>query len=162
MSYKRTTPLICVIGKSGAGKTATIKESGLKEVVSYASEPRTMREGESQGNPYYFVSESEFLVMKEKGKFAECRPVYDHYKGVTWDELNSKEIFAITPDGVKELKSVGVDVYTVYISGEPFESRGRVETEFENVEYDYEIPNYNSIETRADLLNQIYSTLCTV
>lgn len=156
----RKVPLICVVGKSGAGKTTTIRDSGLKEVVSYAT--REMREGESQGDPYHFIHEVDFKLLEERGALAESRPVYGHYKGVSWEELNTKQVFAITPDGVEDLKKLGVPVFVVYVSGEPFKANREnfEEYDFSNVEFDLEIPNSKPRDERSWTLACWYTNLC--
>ena len=41
----------------------------LDNIENYTTRP--MREGESDGNPYYFLSREEFFKLKEEGFFAE-------------------------------------------------------------------------------------------
>jgi guanylate kinase len=55
--------LIAIIGKSGSGKDAVYDEclrlnSDLHAVTAYSTRPK--REGESEGNPYYFITPTEF------------------------------------------------------------------------------------------------------
>ena len=156
----RTTPLICIIGASGAGKTSTRKASGLTECVSYTN--RAMRDGESEGDPYHFISTEEFERKIASGDFAEWREVYGEYKGVTWEELNNKDTFVISPDGVECLRKLGVPVFVVYIEGPPFERhRDAEEYDFSKVSYDYSIRNFMSIRNRGWLLGELYDMLCS-
>lgn len=93
--------LFIISGPSGAGEDSVMK--GLKDffpverVITTTS--RKMRSGESQGNPYYFISQEEFEGGIKKGEFFEYAKHYnDQYYGVT-----NKEIAR-----VKEIDKVGV------------------------------------------------------
>ena len=62
---KKKTLLLCT-GLSGSGKTYFVKNTlpnGLFYCLKSAA-TRPMRDGESNGNPYYFVTESEFNEMQ--------------------------------------------------------------------------------------------------
>jgi len=50
-----------LIGPSGSGKTAIGNNSGLVELKSHTT--RNKREGENEGNPYYFITEEEFFEL---------------------------------------------------------------------------------------------------
>ena len=77
--------IILVVGPSGAGKSsflrkiATENDSGVHELVSCTT--RKMRAGESQGDPYFFMTESEFMDHSEKGYFVEWAQVHDRFYG---------------------------------------------------------------------------------
>ncbi len=77
--------IILVVGPSGAGKSsflrkiATESESGVHELVSCTT--RKMRAGESQGDPYFFMDQSEFMDKCEKGYFVEWAQVHDRFYG---------------------------------------------------------------------------------
>lgn len=66
-----------VLGKSCSGKDTIfqyLKEDkglNLKTVVGYTTRP--MREGETEGVEYHFVSEERLQEMKDNGKVIECR-----------------------------------------------------------------------------------------
>jgi len=50
-----------LLGASGTGKTTLgnyLKQWGIPELISHTTRP--MRQGESEGNPYYFVTDEEF------------------------------------------------------------------------------------------------------
>ncbi|MCQ2574837.1 MAG: hypothetical protein MJ156_01890 [Alphaproteobacteria bacterium] len=92
---KKNTLLFCT-GISGTGKTYFIKNTlpkglfyNLKSVTT-----RPMREGESQGNPYYFCTEDEF----------------EHYELATklfvneafWKKGQPKWLYGVTEQEIKE------------------------------------------------------------
>lgn len=66
---------------SGAGKTTIVKH--LREVERFKFElsisacTRQPREGETDGNDYYFISADEFKSRIEKGDFLEYEEVYE-------------------------------------------------------------------------------------
>ncbi len=82
----REQPLLIVIsGPSGVGKDSVVQ--GLKEcglpvhfVVTATTRPR--RDGEVQGQDYFFVSKEEFARMIETQELIEYAFVYNDYKGI--------------------------------------------------------------------------------
>ena len=74
-----------VLGKSCSGKDTIfqyLKENNelkLKTVVGYTTRP--MRQGETEGVEYHFVSKEKLQEMKDNGKVIECRD-YNTVHGV--------------------------------------------------------------------------------
>ena len=66
-----------LMGKSSAGKDSFYKELvlnkelNLKQVVSYTTRP--IRDGESDGLEYFFVTKEQFEKFKHDGKIIEYR-----------------------------------------------------------------------------------------
>lgn len=81
----RQTGLIFVISApSGSGKTTLCNEllSGpLKLVASVSLTTRPPRQGEKQGEDYFFVSREEFESRRKKGEFVEWAEVYGNFYG---------------------------------------------------------------------------------
>ena len=82
--------LFIVSGPSGVGEDSVIE--GLKSVLPIervvTTTTREMREGESQGNPYYFISAEEFQEKIVRGEFVEYAQEYnDNFYGVTKEEI---------------------------------------------------------------------------
>ena len=78
--------LFTVSAPSGAGKTSLVKallDSVENLVVSVSHTTRTQRQGEVDGQDYYFVSEEEFLARIDAGEFLEHARVFDNYYGTT-------------------------------------------------------------------------------
>lgn len=80
-------------GPSGSGKSTIVKEvlslygpKIMGTTVSYTT--RTLRGAEQEGKHYHFVSEKEFLSLKEKNFFAEWAYVYNHYYGTAIKQIN--------------------------------------------------------------------------
>lgn len=75
--------LFVIMGKSAAGKDSLYKRlmeqnAELKEIVSYTTRP--IREGETEGKEYHFVTEHQMEELREQGRIAECRK-YDTVRG---------------------------------------------------------------------------------
>jgi guanylate kinase len=116
--------LIIISGPSGAGEDSVIrglinKGLAIERVITTVTRP--MREGESQGNPYYFISIPEFKKMIKAGTFVEWARVYDDYRGCTFEELervkksNRIGIWKIDYQGVKTAKKRIKGVVSIYI-----------------------------------------------
>ena len=67
--------ILVISGFSGAGKDTIAKlinqKNGLSFVVSHSTRP--MRPGESQGDPYYFISDNEMCTMAFNKELIEGR-----------------------------------------------------------------------------------------
>ena len=81
--------IFILIGKSGAGKDTIMRDvmkqnNSLLNPVSYTSRP--MRENETDGVDYHFVSNETFLKMINDGKLLEYRKYKTEFEGkkVTW------------------------------------------------------------------------------
>lgn len=81
----KMSKIFFVLGKSCSGKDTIFqylkedKALNLKTVVGYTTRP--MREGETEGVEYHFVSEEKLQKMKDNGKVIECRD-YNTVHGV--------------------------------------------------------------------------------
>ncbi|MFA6550912.1 MAG: hypothetical protein WCV41_00050 [Patescibacteria group bacterium] len=82
--------LFIISGPSGAGEDSII--TGLKKIMPIeriiTTTTRSPRSGESNGDPYYFISPTEFQIGIEQKKFFEYAQEYnDNYYGVTFEEI---------------------------------------------------------------------------
>lgn len=129
--------IIILAGFSASGKDTIarlIEDSGAHFIVSNTTRP--MREYEDQGNPYWFISEKEFLDMADKGEFIEHRkyetllnniPATWHY-GVHQDEVRNDMLNVVVLDmmGVREFKEYfGNRCLTFFINASEEERRRR-------------------------------------
>jgi len=76
--------LYIIAAPSGAGKTSLVKnllETTEDIIVSVSHTTRQARPGEEHGKHYYFVSEEEFVAMRDEGAFLEHARVFGHYYG---------------------------------------------------------------------------------
>lgn len=85
-----TEKLVIVAAPSGAGKNTFIDKAltlfpQLRDVTTFTT--REMRKGESEGDPYHFVSEKEFKKLIDQEFFVEWAKVHIYFYGTPWDEL---------------------------------------------------------------------------
>jgi len=78
--------LFLVTAPSGAGKSSLVNallklEPTLKLSISHTT--RQPRPGEVNGREYHFVSEHEFLAMRDRGEFLESALVHGNYYGTS-------------------------------------------------------------------------------
>lgn len=86
MTHALQGQLYIIAAPSGAGKTSLV--SAISEMVddlkvSISHTTRAMRPGEQDGQNYFFVDESRFVTMQQRGEFLESAKVFDHYYGTT-------------------------------------------------------------------------------
>ncbi len=89
--------LVVISGPSGAGK-GTICKQLKKEItdlkVSVSATTRKPREGEVEGESYFFINEEEFINKINNDEFLEYALVYGNYYGTP-----KKEVFKQLEDG---------------------------------------------------------------
>lgn len=145
--------IVIISGPSGAGEDSVIKGLQNHTVVNsvITTTTREKRDGESERNPYYFISQSEFEEKIQSGEMVEWAKQYnDCLYGVTKEELqrvNDLEgvgIWKIEYQGVMSAKKMFPEVPALFIMAESFEvleqrirNRGGVTDEFiaERMEY---------------------------
>lgn len=121
--------LFIISGPSGAGEDSII--NALREAFPVerviTTTTRSMRVGESQGDPYYFVSREEFVKGIEGKKFFEYAEQYNgNLYGVTFEEIervkNSGKIgtWKLDYKGVEAVKKLMPEVPAILITA-PFE-----------------------------------------
>lgn len=114
-----------ISGPSGAGEDSII--NGLQKMLPVerviTTRSRAMRPGESQGNPYWFISETEFKEKIAAGDFIEYAQQYnDQWAGVTHQEIDrvarSKKIgiWKIEYQGVMTAKRLFPDIIAILIT----------------------------------------------
>lgn len=122
--------IFIISGPSGAGEDSIIskleKIFPLERIITTTT--RQMRSGESQGNPYYFISEDQFKENLSNGNFAEHAQHYNgNLYGVSKDELervsNSRKIgiWKIEYKGVMTVKSQYPEIKAIFINTENLE-----------------------------------------
>jgi len=83
-------PIFLISGPSGVGKDSVIE--GLQPLIDFnrviTTVTRGMRPGESQGNPYYFISVDEFKKLITDDILVEWAIVFNDYRGCTKTEID--------------------------------------------------------------------------
>jgi len=118
---------IVLSGPSGVGKSTIVKEIlsiyGPKVIgttISYTT--RLSRGMEREAHSYYFVSEAEFLSLRDKNFFAEWAYVYKHYYGTSIEQIEQhwKEGRAIIKDfdlqGADAIKKLYPQTLRVFVT----------------------------------------------
>jgi len=163
-----------------------LKEAlGIKVLPSYTTRP--MRENESQGNPYMFVSKEEFERHIEEGEMLEHEEVHP---GIYYGAHKHTYEYAIENgyDGIKDIdvdgmrsmkKALGNNVVTIFVKTSTIDilrdriikrheddetqianRLSRAEYELERIpEYDYVVVNDNLETAKVDFINIIKSEM---
>jgi guanylate kinase len=88
-----TGHLVIISGPSGAGKSTVTRRlreiCRLPMVTSISATTRQPRDGEVDGQDYFFLSEQEFLRRREAGDFLECKQVFSlgHWYGTLAEQV---------------------------------------------------------------------------
>lgn len=118
-------PLLIVIsGPSGVGKDAVLKgmqsrSLPLHYVVTMTSRPP--RNGEVDGEDYYFVTREKFEALIEQDEFLEHALVYNDYKGIPKQQIrdalasNRDVILRVDVQGAKTLRRLCPDVVLIFL-----------------------------------------------
>jgi guanylate kinase len=129
--------MIIVAAPSGAGKSSFVDRITrelpiLVDTVTFTT--RAMREGESEGIPYHFVSRAKLQELVEKGFFVEWAEVHTNLYGTPLHQLEDawaqKKVVIMDVDvqGAATFKAKYPDAATVFILPPSIEElRRRVE-----------------------------------
>ncbi|MFZ5835836.1 MAG: guanylate kinase [Pseudomonadota bacterium] len=125
ISLHRRGLMLVLSSPSGAGKTTLSRlllasEPDLAMSVSVTTRP--MRPGEIEGRDYYFISEAEFAVRRDRDEFLEHASVFNNFYGTPASQveamLNAARdvLFDIDWQGTQQLKArAREDLVSVFI-----------------------------------------------
>ncbi|MBX7231899.1 MAG: guanylate kinase [Bdellovibrionales bacterium] len=116
--------MIILIGPSGVGKSSfldcLLKDyPQSRDIITYTT--RSMRQGESEGNPYHFVTSAQFERLKSQGFFVEYATVHNNNYGTPLDQIeqawkqNQIVVMDIDIQGAKTLKSKFPQALSIFI-----------------------------------------------
>ncbi|WP_108645411.1 guanylate kinase [Polynucleobacter rarus] len=122
MSYSGS--MIMVVAPSGAGKSSLVAalmatDPALTLSISFTT--RKPRPGETNGESYYFISETEFLQRKDSGDFLEWALVHGNYYGTSksWIlekmQLGQDVILEIDWQGAQQIQRIVPQATWVFI-----------------------------------------------
>jgi guanylate kinase len=176
--------LVILSGGSGVGKNTVINyllTTGRFEILpTYTT--RDKRAGESDGNPYYFISETEFLDKLAAGEFYEHEKVHNRYYGTSKkitermnrsDKILIKDIDVLGTKNLLSKVDIDIKILTVFlyvkskeILRERLKGRGEKDIELrlqryemeqaQAVDYDYMIENNDFKQTRSAVRDAVY------
>ncbi len=116
--------LIVVCGPSGAGKS-TLVNLVIKRVprlrFSVSHTTRAARVGEQQGVDYYFVSEAEFVALRQRGEFLEFASVHQYFYGTSRSEIEKARtagvdiLLDIDVQGAEQVRRAVPDAVTIML-----------------------------------------------
>lgn len=118
--------LIVLSGPSGVGKAtvrkALFKSPDHKFTYSVSMTTRKPREGEVEGQDYYFVSEEEFLKRIKEGRFLEYAKFVGNYYGTPIEQVQQmieqgdEVVLEIEVEGAMQVKAKMPDAVLVFIA----------------------------------------------
>ena len=134
MQHIDTKNLFILSGPSGAGEDSIIE--GLRKFLPIervvTSTTRAPRAGESEGNPYYFLSREQFEKGIQNDEFVEYAQEYnDNFYGVTKTEIERVAssgrigIWKIEWKGVITAKKLYPDIVAIFLMTENMETLER-------------------------------------
>ena len=172
--------MLVLVGASGTGKSAIrnylISKYQMDKVISCTT--RAMREGEVDGQDYFFLPKEEFEHKIQKGWFVEYTLYNDNYYGIPKHQIKDNSIAIVEPDGVFALKKQeDLNLTIIYLQSlcsvrkERMRKRGDTEEqivqriELDDLRFklvkedaDYIVDNDgNSIEDVADFVFNLYN-----
>lgn len=117
---------IVLLGASCTGKSklenALSKKYGFNKIISFTT--RLMRDGEVNGQDYYFIDNEQFKEMLNCGQFAE----YEEYSQSRFygtlktdyqnDETDENKVVVLTPGGLRQIRKncPDEDIFAVLIT----------------------------------------------
>lgn len=117
-------PMVIIVGPSGVGKSTfvnrLISEIDLfVDIVTFTT--RALREGESEGSPYHFVSMEKFETLKQQNFFVEWAQVHGRCYGTPRDQLEKAwqqgraVVLDVDVQGAQQIKSQYPQALTLFI-----------------------------------------------
>ena len=181
---KNQKKLIILTGPSGVGKGTVVKEILGKDKniwLSISATTREPREGEREGENYYFLSQEKFQEMIEQSLFLEWARFAGNYYGTPFSSVNEKikkgftVLLEIEVEGAKQIKEKFPESLSIFLlppdkaelerrirnRGTEEEeaikkrlSRANYEISASN-QFDFELTNHNIDETAESIIKLI-------
>ena len=181
---KNQKKLIILTGPSGVGKGTVVKEILGKDKniwLSISATTRKPRQGEKEGENYYFLKQEKFKEMIEQNLFLEWAQFAGNYYGTPLSSVNEKikkgftVLLEIEVEGAKQIKEKFPNSLSIFLlppdkaelerrirnrgteKEEAIEkrlSRANYEISVSN-QFDFSLTNHNVDETAKRIVNLI-------
>ena len=181
---KNQKKLIILTGPSGVGKGTVVKQIISKEKkfwLSISATTREPREGEKDGENYYFLNQEKFKEMIEQNLFLECAQFAGNYYGTPLSSVNEQiqkgftVLLEIEVEGARQIKNKFPNSRSIFLlppDKEELErrirnrgtekedaikkrlSRANYEISVSN-EFDFSLTNHNVDETAKKIIKLI-------
>ncbi len=121
---KNLKKLIIITGPSGVGKGTVVKEllDRNKDIwLSISATTRNPRNGEKDGENYYFISDEKFKDMIDKKEFLEWAQFAGNYYGTPLSTVNEKiekgfiVLLEIEVEGAKQIKEKFPEALSIFL-----------------------------------------------
>ena len=103
--------MLILVGHSASGKTEIANELKrdyeMKKIITYTTRP--IRINEVNGIDYHFVSEEEFLKLKEQDFFVETTIFNGYYYGSSKNDVKDDAVVILDPIGLANFKNSKLD-----------------------------------------------------
>ena len=103
--------MLILVGHSASGKTEIANELkrdyDMKKIITYTTRP--IRINEVNGVDYHFVTEEEFLSLKEKDFFVETTLFNGYYYGSSKEDVKDDAVVILDPVGLTNFMNSKLD-----------------------------------------------------
>ena len=181
---KNQKKLIILTGPSGVGKGTVVKEILGKDKdiwLSISATTREPREGEKDGENYYFLSQEKFKEMIEQNLFLEWAQFAGNYYGTPLSSVNDQikkgftVLLEIEVEGAKQIKEKFPNSLSIFLLPPDkaelerrIRNRGTEKEESiqkrllranyeisESIKFDFALTNHNIYETARRIIKLI-------
>lgn len=131
-ALRQPRPVMVVIsGPSGVGKDVTIqqmKDRGYPCHFVVTATTRPQRPGEVNGVDYHFMTEAQFLDLRDRGELLEHALVYGQYKGIPKAEVRAAlasgqdVVIRVDVQGAATVRQLTPQAVTIFLTAESEEA----------------------------------------
>ncbi len=116
--------LVVVSGPSGVGKSTIVAEMARRRpqvVPIVTATTREQRDGEIDGVHYHFLSEPEFVELRDTGGLLEHANNHGHWYGTPVDQVRGilaagrDAILTISPEGARNVRRLVPDALLIFV-----------------------------------------------
>ena len=131
MKEERKTMLIVISGPSGVGKGTIYKrllDSDDSLTFSVSVTTRAPRDGEVDGEDYYFITDERYRELLDKDAFLEHATVHDHSYGTLKSQIQEKMaqgknvLLDIDPQGARQVMAKWPDCVSIFLLPPSFQA----------------------------------------